>query len=64
MLSWPNTKMKTDDTAQILFIEALLYAQVFEDTDKAVSIVEQIKKITDTKAGRTLTRSSTDEGPG
>ncbi|HYV26878.1 MAG TPA: TlpA disulfide reductase family protein [Candidatus Eisenbacteria bacterium] len=34
---------KTDDVAQILFMKALLYVQVFDDAEKGVPMLKQIK---------------------
>jgi peroxiredoxin len=34
---------KTDDVAQILLMKAMLYLQVFDETDKGVALVKQIK---------------------
>ncbi len=35
--------LKTDDMAQILVMKAMLYMQVFQDTDKALPILQQLK---------------------
>jgi thiol-disulfide isomerase/thioredoxin len=35
---------KTDDVAQILLMKAMLYVQIFDDTDKGVKMFEQLKK--------------------
>ena len=44
---------KNDDTAQIAFMKAMLYLEVFNDTDKGGALVQQIKKdFPDTKAGK------------
>src|SRR5260221_325939 len=34
---------KTDDVANILNMEAMLYLQVFDNTDKAVALIQQVK---------------------
>ena len=34
---------KTDETAQILMMEALLYLQVLDNTDKGVQLIKQLK---------------------
>ena len=34
---------KTDDVAQVLFMEAMLYAQVFSNPDKAATLVKQLQ---------------------
>lgn len=44
---------KTDDTAQILFMKAMLYQQVFDDVPKSIQLVEQIKRdYPETKIGK------------
>lgn len=44
---------KTDDVAQILFMKAQLYLEVFDNTDKGVALVTQIKQdYPDTKLGK------------
>jgi peroxiredoxin len=35
---------KTDDTAQILLMEAMLYLQVFDNTDKGVELIKQLQR--------------------
>jgi peroxiredoxin len=35
---------KTDEVAQVLFMKAMLYLQVFDNTEKGIQIVEQLKK--------------------
>src|SRR5215470_14233378 len=35
---------KTDDVAQILYMKAMLYLQVLDNTDKAIAAVEQLKR--------------------
>jgi peroxiredoxin len=35
---------KTDDTAQILLMEAMLYLQVFDNSDKGVELIKQLKR--------------------
>jgi peroxiredoxin len=39
-----HQKEKTDDIAQILMMKAMLYVQVFDDTEKGVSMLTQVKK--------------------
>ena len=39
-----HEKEKTDDVAQILFMKAILYLQVIDDTDKAKELVKKLKK--------------------
>ena len=44
---------KSDDAAQIVFMKAMLYEQIFDKTDKAIELVQQIKKdYPDTKPGK------------
>ncbi len=44
---------KTDDVAQILFMKAMLYAQVLDDFDKAGEAIKQIKRdFPDTQPGQ------------
>jgi peroxiredoxin len=44
---------KTDDVAQILYMKAMLYLQVLDNTEKGIQVVEQIKKdFPDTKPGK------------
>jgi peroxiredoxin len=44
---------KTDDVAQILYMKAMLYLQVFDDTDKGTKLIEQLKQdYPDTKMGK------------
>jgi peroxiredoxin len=44
---------KTDDVAQILYMKAMLYLQVLDNTDKAIAAVEQLKRdFPDTKQGQ------------
>ena len=44
---------KTDDVAQILFMKAMLYLQVLDNTDKGIEVVKQLKKdFPDTKMGQ------------
>src|SRR5207249_11730599 len=44
---------KTDDVAQILFMKALLYIQVFDNTEKGVALVKKMKTdFPDTKQGK------------
>jgi peroxiredoxin len=44
---------KTDDVAQILFMKAMLYLQVFDNTEKGIELVKQIKKdFPETKPGK------------
>lgn len=35
---------KTDDTAQVLLMKAMLYLQVLDDADKGVALVQQLKR--------------------
>src|SRR5690349_17581461 len=35
---------KTDDTAQIILMKAMLYLEVFDNSDKGVALVQQLKK--------------------
>ena len=35
---------KTDEVARVLYMKAMLYNQVFDNTDKAIQIIEQLKK--------------------
>jgi len=35
---------KTDEVARVLYMKAMLYLQVFDNTDKGIQIVEQLKK--------------------
>jgi thiol-disulfide isomerase/thioredoxin len=35
---------KTDDTAQILLMKALLYLEVFDNTNKGIELVQQLKR--------------------
>jgi thiol-disulfide isomerase/thioredoxin len=44
---------KTDEVANILFMEAMLYLQVFDDTDKGVALIQRVKReFPDTKSGK------------
>ena len=44
---------KTDDVAQILFMKAMLYVQIFDDTDKGSAMLKQLKKdFPDTKQAK------------
>jgi peroxiredoxin len=44
---------KTDDTAQIVLMKAMLYLEVLDNTDKGVELVQQLKRdYPDTKAGK------------
>ena len=44
---------KTDDVANILFMKAMLYFQVLDNTDKGVELVQQVKRdFPDTKQGK------------
>ncbi len=44
---------KTDDVAQILFMKAMLYVQIFEDSEKGAEIVKQVKAdYPETQAGK------------
>jgi thiol-disulfide isomerase/thioredoxin len=44
---------KTDDVAQILFMKAMLYMEVFDNTDKGVALVQQLKNdYPDTQTGK------------
>jgi thiol-disulfide isomerase/thioredoxin len=44
---------KTDEVAQILFMKAMLYFQVLDNTDKGVAAIQQIKRdFPDTKPGK------------
>jgi len=44
---------KTDDVAQILFMKAMLYLQVFDDTETGAKLVERLKKeFPDTQQGK------------
>jgi peroxiredoxin len=44
---------KTDEVANILFMEAMLYLQVFDNTDKGVELIERVKRdFPDTKPGQ------------
>lgn len=46
---------KTDDAAQILLMKAMLYVQVFDDEDKGVLMLKQVKEqFPDTKPGKTV----------
>ncbi|MEW6302799.1 MAG: TlpA disulfide reductase family protein [Verrucomicrobiota bacterium] len=48
---------KTDDVAQILVMKAMLYVQIFEDSDKALPMFEQLKKdFPETKPGKDADR--------
>jgi peroxiredoxin len=43
----------TEDVAQILFMKALLYVQIFDDTEKGTVILKQLQKdFPDTKQGK------------
>src|SRR6187551_2030117 len=35
---------KTDEVAQVLYMKAILYLQVFDNTEKGIQLIEQIKK--------------------
>jgi peroxiredoxin len=44
---------KTDAVANVLFMKAMLYSQVFDDMDKATKMIEQLKKdFPDTNPGK------------
>ena len=44
---------KTDDVAQILYMKAMLYVEVFKDVDKGAAIIKQLKQdFPDTKFGQ------------
>ncbi len=44
---------KTEEVAQILLMEAMLYLQVFDNTEKGVELVKQLKRdFADTKSGQ------------
>ncbi len=44
---------KTDEIARVLYMKAMLYIQVFDNTDKGIQIVEQLKKdFPDTEPGK------------
>src|SRR5581483_9452368 len=44
---------KTDDTAQIVLMKAMLYLEVFDDSKKGTALVEDLKRdYPDTKAGK------------
>ena len=44
---------KTDDAAQIIYMKAMLYLQVFENTDKGTELMTQLKdQYPDTKYGK------------
>jgi peroxiredoxin len=44
---------KTDDAAQIVYMKAMLYLEVFKNADQAIQLVQQIKKdYPDTKAAK------------
>jgi len=44
---------KTDDTAQIVFMKAMLYLEVFDDTKTGMTLVQQLKRdYPDTKVGK------------
>jgi thiol-disulfide isomerase/thioredoxin len=44
---------KTDDVAQVLFMKAKLYLEIFDNTDKGVALVKQIKQdFPETKLGK------------
>jgi len=44
---------KTDESAQIVFMKAMLYLEVFKKADKAIELVQQLKKdYPDTKAAK------------
>ncbi len=48
---------KTDEVAQILLMKAMLYAQVFENQDKATALVKQLKTdFPETKPGKDADR--------
>jgi thiol-disulfide isomerase/thioredoxin len=44
---------KTDEVANVLYMKAMLYLQVLDNTEKGIEVVEQIKKdFPETKAGK------------
>lgn len=44
---------KTDEVAQVLYMKAMLYLQVFDNTEKGIQIIEQLKKdFPETKPGK------------
>ena len=44
---------KTDEVAQVLYMKAILYLQVFDNTEKGIELIEQLKKdFPETKAGK------------
>jgi len=44
---------KTDEVAQVLYMKAMLYLQVFDNTEKGIEIIEQLKKdFPETKPGK------------
>jgi thiol-disulfide isomerase/thioredoxin len=46
---------KTDDVAQIIFMKAMLYLQIFDETDKGKAILADLKaNYPDTKAGKNV----------
>ena len=46
---------KTDEVAQIVFMKAMLYLQVFENTEKGTEMLKQIKRdFPDTKPGQNV----------
>src|SRR6187200_264864 len=48
-----NKDEKTDEVANVLYMKAMLYLQVLDNTEKGIEVVEQIKKdFPETKAGK------------
>jgi len=44
---------KTDEVANVLYMKAILYLQVFDNTEKGIELIEQLKKdFPETKAGK------------
>jgi peroxiredoxin len=43
---------KTDDTAQIILMKAMLYLQVLDNPDKGIQLVQQLKDYPETTAGK------------
>jgi thiol-disulfide isomerase/thioredoxin len=48
---------KTDEVAHILFMKAMLYTEVFKDTDKGIALLEQLQReFPETERGNTAAR--------
>jgi Redoxin len=44
---------KTDEVAQVLYMKAMLYLQVFDNTEKGIQLIEELKKaFPDSKSGK------------